>query len=196
MYDALFRGMNGDAVASGSRLAAHLPALCLLAQRFGQNVVELGVGRGWSTAALLEGVNQAKGMLTSYDIQGACGDQALRSMGVGPGDPELGRWRFVVGDSIKAAAAWQEETVSLVFLDTLHTHDRTAAELDAWLPKIHPRGAMCGHDYFVRKRWQTLNVRDAVDAFAAKHASRFRLQVLPHDDGLFVLWPVERRPPC
>jgi hypothetical protein len=80
----------------------------------------------------------------------------------------------------------------MFFLDTSHTYEDTKAELAAWIPKLHPEGLLCGHDYLLYQRpdWSAKSgVHQAVDEVAAANAARFRLQVLPHDQGLFLLWP-------
>jgi predicted O-methyltransferase YrrM len=180
----------------GSGMAAHMPLLQTLArfQSFGP-VVECGVGEGFSTFALFLGVLEGGGHLTSYDIRPECQGQVLSLMELEPRDNRLKSWRFTVRDSARAARDWKDGSVSLFFLDTTHFLETTRTELEAWSPKMHPQGIMCGHDYLLhlspRPEDQKTAVKTAVDQFVAKHRERFRLQVFPDDFGLFVLWPRE-----
>jgi predicted O-methyltransferase YrrM len=187
--------MEGGATQPGSCISGHMPTLYLLAKywSFGE-VVELGVGRGFSTLSLLSGIldGEGKGNLTSYDANEACRSWALESMGLREGDPRLTRWKFVKKDSVEAAEDFGDGQVSLWFLDTSHYLEATRNELAAWFPKLHPRGVMCGHDYFLDRNprfpgW--VWVRQAVDEFAKANAGRFRLQAIPESMGLWILWP-------
>jgi predicted O-methyltransferase YrrM len=190
---AMFRGMDGDAKLAGSDMAAHMPTLYLLARQwsFGP-VVEIGVGRGWSTVSLLAGTLDGGGRLVSYDTAPSAKESAIAAMGIPAADPRLAPWEFRARNSVDGAGDFADGSVALWFLDTTHTYADTRAELAAWLPKIHPAGLMCGHDYLLHQHpaWSTLSgVHHAVDEFAAAHRGRFRLQVLPHDWGLWILWP-------
>ena len=50
-------------------------------------------------------------------------------------------------DSSEAARNFQDNSVDVVFIDTLHTYEVTKSELDAWWPKLKIGGEMLGHDY-------------------------------------------------
>lgn len=192
---AVLDGMAGDARRAGSEMAGHLPTLYMLAHQgsFGE-VVELGVNRGWSTTALFAGVRAAGRKLVSYDFNPGFAGSLAKNLGVEKGDPILASWEFRCKDSVKAAEDFKDGSVSVWFLDTLHTLDLTRRELEAWLPKMHPEGIMCGHDYLLESYRDgrvkiVCGVKQAVDEFAARHADRFVLQVMPHDLGLFILRP-------
>jgi predicted O-methyltransferase YrrM len=188
----LFGGMEGDARNPGSRIAAHLPTLNVLARAYSWGpIVECGVGRGWSTIALLSGALDGGGKVHSYDRDEAAQAAALSSMKVSKDDPLIKHWSFTVKDSHEAATDWPDKSVSLFFLDTNHEYEPTVQELLLWAPKIHPNGITCGHDYFLHERW---GPRAAVDKALAYFLSfhlglSYRLQVIPNDDGLFILWP-------
>jgi len=190
---AVFSGMAADARLDGSEMAAHMPTLYMLATLWAWGpVVEAGVGRGWSTAALLFALCRLGKRLVSYDAMGQVRAAAIKNWGVTEGDPVLASWDFRVKSCADAAADFEESAVAMFFLDTSHTYEATKAELAAWFPKIHRDGIICGHDYLLHQRpdWSSKSgVHLAVDEFAAAHGNRFRLQVLPHDQGLFVLWP-------
>jgi predicted O-methyltransferase YrrM len=191
---SIFKGMAGDAAKYGSSMAAHMPTLYLLSRYwcFGR-VVEAGVGRGWSTASLLAGAIEGGSGLYSYDIHAETRTNALRALGMEEGDIRIkGAWRFQAKRSIDAAADHPDGSVSLFFLDTTHLYKDTVKELKVWLPKIRPDGVIAGHDYYLHEHpdWREKSgVKKAVDEFSAAHEKRFRLQVFPHDYGLYVLWP-------
>jgi hypothetical protein len=128
--------------------------------------------------------------LTSYDLKLECRQAALGNMGIEGDDPRLKSWTFVVRDSISAASDWPDSSVALMFLDTSHFLEDTRRELAAWLPKMHPRGIICGHDYLLETfQGVKCDVKGAVDEFARLHWDRFSLQVFRYDQGLFALWP-------
>lgn len=53
---------------------------------------------------------------------------------------------IIVDDSILAANAFFDESVSFVFLDTLHTYEHLSKEVAAWLPKLRVNGVLAGDD--------------------------------------------------
>lgn len=186
LFTCVFQGMEGGATEYGSSMAAHMCTLALLGRffRFG-HVVELGVGPGWSTVALLLGVGD--GVLTSYDLHAGVVENVHRNLGGRAPD----RWIFRAKDSVMAAEEFTDRTVSLLFVDTNHRLDHTRHELAAWFPKMHPDGVITGHDYYLHEdpRWADKSgVKEAVDAFVKEHP-QYRLQVLLHDYGFFILWP-------
>ena len=193
LINAVFRGMSGGATKYGSDMAAHMPTLYVLARTWSdKGVVELGVNTAFSTVALLAGVSEAGSRLVSYDTT-PCELNLWKNLGLTEPDPSL-KWDFRQMHSLKAVAQWDDESISLWFLDTSHLLEQTRQELEAWLPKISPQGVMCGHDYFLHEHPQWTGksgVKTAVDEFTARHADRFTLQVLPHDHGLWILWPKE-----
>lgn len=197
LISSLFRGMEGDAREYGSSMAAHMPTLYLLAENwsFGE-LVELGVGRGWSTVSFLSAVSGIVGKkLRSFDIDPVRHSAVVQASGLdaqGLSD----YWDFKVCDSVAAAERFEDRSVSLLFVDTTHTYEKTRQELEAWLPKIHPDGVICGHDYYLYEHpsWTKVSgVHTAVNEFSERHKERFRLQLIPNDFGLFILWPVEIR---
>ncbi len=192
LLEMFFRGMDGGAKARGSEISAHMPTLHMLAKHWSfAPAVECGVGQGFSTLALLTGVLEGGGRLTSYDTNPSCRQSALANAGLPADDVRLGSWTFVNDHSVTAAGLWPDRSVGLFFLDTSHSLEDTRRELAAWLPKMHPPGLMCGHDYFLEQaHGMTFNVRQAVDEFAREHFDRFRLQIFRYDQGLFVLWPL------
>jgi predicted O-methyltransferase YrrM len=193
LIQAMFHGMEGEASMVGSDMTGHMCMLYLLARHwsFGE-VVELGVGRGFSTLPLLAGAVEAGQGLVSYDINPQTEKMAVQNLRLKEHHPMRGAWRFRLKGAAPGAQDFADGSVSLWFLDTSHILEETRKELEAWLPKIHPDGVMCGHDYFLHEdpEWKDLSgVKKAVDEFAAAHPDRFHLQTLRHDRGLFILWP-------
>lgn len=187
----LFENMAGIAQWPGSCIAAHLPTLHVLASEYGKfgPVVECGVNRGSSTIALLSGARKASSRLVSFDINAEC-ENHVRSRTAPDGLPD---WEFRKEDAALGGQNWSGAPVGLFFLDTTHTYEATKSELTAWNPRMHPSGIMIGHDYYLHEDPEWANrsgVRRAVDEFAYLHRARFRLQVLPHDKGLFILWRI------
>lgn len=189
---ALFHGMEGDAKEYGSSMAAHMPTLYLLAQRRSLgSVVELGVGRGWSTVAFLAALSGTNKKLLSFDIDPVRYSAVVKASGLSP-DVLARYWDFKVSDSTEASEKLVDGSVSLLFVDTTHTYAKTKEELEAWLPKMRPDGVICGHDYYLYEHpaWASVSgVHTAVNEFAERYKARFRLQLIPNDFGLFILWP-------
>lgn len=189
--ELMFRRID-EARGPGSDMAAHMPLLYSLGRLYSfAEVVECGTRYGFSTHALLSGVVENKGHMTSYDLDVQCGEMAAKNMGLDKDDPIRRHWTFVADHSVEALKKWSDGSVSLLFLDTSHDYEMTVWELRDWLPKIHVNGIICGHDYYLHLTpgWEGSGVKRAVDEFASKHEDRFRLQVFPHDKGLFILWP-------
>jgi predicted O-methyltransferase YrrM len=68
------------------------------------------------------------------------------------------RVRLVPGDSVRAAALFDDGSVDFVFIDARHDTASVLADIDAWLPKMSSRGVIAGDDYGFP------TVRAAVDA--------------------------------
>jgi hypothetical protein len=191
MLLTVLRVMEHEGHLPGSGMSAHMPLLHLLAKTFGRvgAVVECGVGRGCSTIALLSGV-----MGTNYfNYMRSIDPAPCKSLAMHTGrldeipENDLGRyWMFIQSPNLDVVDKFGDGTVGLFFLDTSHVYEETKAELAAWLPKIHPQGVMCGHDYL---HAQATGVKRAVDEFAQTHKDRFHLRVHHPDHGLFLLWP-------
>lgn len=181
--------MQQNQKGSKSSIEAHLPVLHLLAREYGRGtVVECGVGFGVSTLALLGGAVAGGSRLWSYDIKKLPREYALDK--IGRDHSAVEKWKFTQKDSVAAAAFWEDRSVGLWFLDTSHRFRETLNELNTWLPKMRPDGVMCGHDFW----WQggmseEAGVKRALLTFIKAHSDRFELHVLPHDHGLFILWP-------
>lgn len=101
-------------------MVEHHPTLQLLTFISAGPVLELGVRAGDTTLVLLEAAGGQ--WVTGVDID-PCLEAHQRVREAGYAD----RWRFVQGDSLEAVvprSGW-----GLVFIDTSHTYEQTAAEL-------------------------------------------------------------------
>ena len=58
--------------------------------------------------------------------------------------PSPGRY-YHTGDSVEAAALFQDNSVNFCFIDG--DHNRVGEDIQALLPKMAPEGTLCGHDY-------------------------------------------------
>lgn len=193
LLDRMFQRMD-DCRKFGSDMSAHIPILYSLARLFSfGEVVECGTSEGFSTHALFCGALEGGAHMTSYDLSAGCGDSFKKASGIPQDDPRWKQWHFNVKDAAQGAEDWPDGSVSLLFLDTSHRLEFTRRELAAWLPKMHPNGIMCGHDYYLHlldDYWKGVSgVFQAVNEFAEAQKERFRLQVTPYDQGLFMFWP-------
>jgi predicted O-methyltransferase YrrM len=110
-------------------------------------IVELGTRGGLSTRAFLAAAEVTGAQLLSVDIEDC---SALEIP-----DHFLNRWRFAKGDDVAYAgepfARFCAESgfppaADIIFIDTSHLYEHTRQEIDAWLPRLAPNGAMMFHD--------------------------------------------------
>lgn len=116
-------------------------------------IVEVGIYRGRSLLFLAE------------ELTAKRGPGAFELVGVDPLMWEDELWSFLaenwrrmpplVGkhvrlvrlESTRAARAFEDESVDLVFIDGEHDEANVRADIQAWLPKVKPGGILSGHDY-------------------------------------------------
>jgi cephalosporin hydroxylase len=145
-------------LAQPSDIQHHLPLLYSLARG---NVLELGTRTGVSTAALLAGVEARSGHVWSVDLDDCSKLYA--------GHPQ---WTCIQGDSRDQQGVWSSirqqrpdvpiQWFDMALIDTEHTVEQVAAELETWAPCIVPGGTICVHDI------ETFpGVRRAVNDFCA-----------------------------
>lgn len=144
-----------------------------------QQVVELGVRYGMSTAAFLRAVTMTGGHLWSCDI-GRPGALVAPFLGDA-------HWLFVQGDDIDKAP--EAPDCDVLFIDTSHHYEHTLAELRTYGPKCrqvillhdtelqHPEGDTSGIDYPVQR---------AIDDFVA--GGGWREERRSGSYGMGVLW--------
>ena len=49
--------------------------------------------------------------------------------------------------SLEAAKEFKDGSLDFVFLDGDHSYEGVKSDIEAWWPKVRPRGMLCGHDY-------------------------------------------------
>lgn len=103
-----------------------------------RNLVEIGVGCGASTCALVRAAQENSGTLTSIDIDPACAKSC----------PSFPEWKFVCADSRDRDLPQkiQVNGIDFLFLDSSHVLEDTRAELDIWLPLVTSEGMAVFHD--------------------------------------------------
>jgi predicted O-methyltransferase YrrM len=104
-------------------------------------VLELGTRGGVSTSALLTGaMTQPDGHVWSIDTAN-CYDLF----------PDCKYWTFAQGDSLDHELLKKcglPERLEMLFIDTMHTADRTYAEMSLYGPLINPGGIILLHDAY------------------------------------------------
>ena len=115
-----------------------LRAAAAAVARDGQ-IVELGTRSGNSTCALLAGAAASRARVWSVDLE------RPNVPGWWPGLTYL--WSSIVGSDLdEAVLAALPERIDLLFLDTSHLYDDTYRELEIYLPRMRPGGAVLCHD--------------------------------------------------
>jgi len=181
-------------------------------------IVELGTRGGISTLALLAAAEVADVPVLSVDIEDCAGaDIPLRFRC---------RWHFRLGDDVAFAGEPFEQfcaakglppLADVIFIDTSHLYQHTCDEIDRWLPRLAPGGAMIFHDTNlapwyrsldgqVRRGWD--NERGVIraiearlgrsydaDAYFVDIAGGFLVEHRPWCNGLTVLRRLEARAP-
>ena len=126
------------AYANTPDIAGHLPGFVAeVLTRDAQQVIEVGVGNGNSSAAWLFGLAGTGGHLWSVDIEPTAA--AFELQGICPD------WTYVIGDSL-ACADLAPQGADILFIDSLHTYDQTLAELEVYVPHVKPGGVVLLHD--------------------------------------------------
>lgn len=159
-----------------SDIQGHLGRLRdLVVELDARQVVELGVRTGRSTVALLAGVEATDGRLWSCDV-----------VDVVPGLPaevaEHPQWEFVLGDDL--AVVDRAPSCDLLFIDTSHEYEHTAAELAAYTPLVRAGGCVVLHD--TNDQWP--GVQRALFEWRTAMPVPPRLEVHTHDNGLTIVW--------
>jgi len=106
-------------------------------------ILECGVRDGFSTSALLLGVEAQGGILFSVDRERSCGTHF-------DGHPA---WKFIHSESTNfekiagtILGSGHLLEFDLLFLDTIHTYEQVAQELKMWGPKVKEEGKILVHD--------------------------------------------------
>lgn len=111
-------------------------------QRSPDTIVELGVRGGESTFVFERVARLAEADLVSVDVE----ETSYES--------DYDGWRFVQSDDIGFAddfEKWCDEhgvspAIDVLFIDTSHRYEHTAAEIDAWFPQLAENAVVFFHD--------------------------------------------------
>lgn len=132
-------------------------------------VVELGAGR--STYVFIAAVNATEGQFYSIDV--VPGRLALEP-----------RHHPMVGDDLEIVKTW-DQSIDLLFIDTLHTYEQTKGELDTWSEFVMAGGIIAMHDT-TGLPGPHPGCRIALDEFLGRHAEYSAVHY-PNCNGLSVL---------
>lgn len=130
--------------------------LASIAQSVGaRNFVEVGCKEGRTTGYLLQNmpklevfaidpwapVPNADEDYASWDFK-AIEDAFWKNVG-----EHRDRCRMLRMTSLEAARTIADNSIDMVFIDAGHDYKSCLEDIRAWLPKVHPRGILAGHDY-------------------------------------------------
>lgn len=158
---------------------------------FGE-LVEIGVGRGRSTLALLAGAREAGRILYSYDIDSGTKQNITSLVKATSEKSILDSWVFRQLPSAQAADDFPPGSIGLLYIDTSHLYEDLRDDLATWLPKMHPDGIICGADYALKKESEDIEkegVYRAVQEFLKENDHWYKLIAPKSRRGLFVFWP-------
>ena len=141
-----------------------------------KKVLELGVSDGWSTRALLCGVKNIGGHLTSIDIK----DCPEVKQWVN--DKNLSKyWSFLEKSDLDYKL---EEQIDLLFIDSNHIYEQLKGELDLFSHNVKNTGFIVLHD--------TNNPRykEGLNKALEEHLRKNKYQIFRfyHNFGMTVLW--------
>ena len=125
-------------------------------------VVELGVGEGNSTLALLKAVAQNKRKLISIDKGNApVAHKRIKESGLEE------NWIFIQEDDLQITMNNIGLTaIDLLYIDTSHEYEHTKKELEKFLPLVADKGIVLLHD-ISPTGW---DVQKAIDDFLSFHS--------------------------
>ena len=122
-----------------SDLGPHRERLYTLAvQVKAKQIIELGVRGGVSTVSLLAAAELTGGRVWSCDVAPHIAPDVVAASD---------RWTFYLGDDMSEAAQDAAPVkCDLLFIDTSHERDHTAAELAIYGPRVRKGGVIVMHD--------------------------------------------------
>lgn len=169
----------------GSDIGEHLDVLRAMSS-FSSTVVELGVRFGVSTLALLAG---RPDKLVSVDLNPCPMEPQIREAMRASGLADE-KWEFRQGNSMETELA----VCDMLFIDTLHTCDQLAGELNRWHESV--RRWIVLHDTetfgWVGEDGKSPGLMAAVEAFLAAHGYMWStMRRYRNNNGLYVLRRVQ-----
>lgn len=135
-------------------------------------VVETGTDRGRSAVHMAEGCPSAR--VVSIDIDQACSNQLSAFA--------LPNVEVVTGNSLDPSILhrFNDHSIDILFLDSLHTYEHLRAELAAYLPKVRSGGLVVLDDISLdagmKKAWNEISLRKHATTL---HFSGFGLMETP-----------------
>lgn len=170
-----------------SDIQGHVQRLYDLVIELGaQTVLELGVRDAVSTSAFLAALEQTDGHLYSVDIT------VSRHKIDEFNDP---RWSFFQGFSTGPVANTDllPALFDIVFVDTDHTYELTAQEIEVWSPRVRHGGAMVFHDTNLERfehhttPQPPFPVRQAIEEWLAATKLSLTVESFPESYGLTIV---------
>ena len=146
-----------------------------------KTILELGVGEGFSTIALLAAVKETDGMVWSIDKRNwASGITRIQNTPF----IDAQKWHLIISDDIMYAKRWNL-TVDILYVDTSHQYEHTLNELELYSPYVRKGGAVLLHDTLLTGEWDgaPARVKDAVEAFLLTNQKWKFNELLPNDEG-------------
>ena len=140
---------EGVKAIPGCMTDEELSLLCRMA-RSAQTIVELGMWQGRSLAAMMLtnpqaqvwGVDWFQDMTESRGYEGSTEQKVrenLTALGLKPAG--------IINATTDEAAKQFDQRVDLLHIDAGHSYEECKADLENWVPKVTPGGAVCVHDY-------------------------------------------------
>lgn len=138
-----------------------------------KSIVEIGCWRGRSTHALLSG---CKGLVYAVDNwdPAFAGIEPIHHQAMKDARKyffeNVGHFRnlqVLEMVSLKAAEAFQDKSVEMVFIDADHSYESVMADIAAWLPKTIKM--ICGHDYNPMRHPGVVKAVDEVFGTSARY---------------------------
>jgi len=146
-----------------------------------KTILELGVGEGFSTIALLAAVKETDGMVWSIDKRNwESGITRIQNTPF----IDAQKWHLIISDDIEYAKNWNL-TVDILYVDTSHQYEHTLKELELYSPYVRKGGAVLLHDTLLTGEWDgaPARVKYAVDAFLLTNQKWKFNELLPNDEG-------------
>ena len=159
-----------------SEISDHLCFLYFLVHQLPKSpvVLELGVGRGESTKALLQAVGERSGLMNSIDTE-PCEEVTEWAKDYGS------IWQFWQGDDLLYHFNFPFD---LILLDTSHTYEQTKKELEKFVPMVVRGGYFVMHD--TNHKLYKDDINRAVDEYF-KNRVGFTFYRFYHNNGLLVI---------
>jgi predicted O-methyltransferase YrrM len=164
--------------SQSTEINAQLMTLALLVSEFGlRQIVELGVGGGHSTLALLEAARAVGGRVFSLDIEPCHSARRLiEAAGL------AGHWTFQQANALLVGQAQIPRPIDLLFIDTFHLYTETLAELQKWIPYVRAGGWIALHETV-----SSPGVSKAIGDILATLPRKPRFYAFAHQNGLSLI---------